>query len=124
MVSPETSTTAPIISSAAPVIETTIVALPTGLCGLVPYSDFDSDSPDEMDSLEYITLLPATSPFLYIDSLEASDSSDRPPSQDPYAITVAHWRIRVTTCLSSPFDFPIAPVTAPSGTHRQETILI
>nr|GFD35497.1 hypothetical protein [Tanacetum cinerariifolium] len=44
MVAPETSTTAPVISSAAPVVETTIVASPTGLCGLVPYSDFDSDS--------------------------------------------------------------------------------
>ncbi|GKF36759.1 hypothetical protein Tco_0113517, partial [Tanacetum coccineum] len=43
---------APVISSAAPVVETTLVASPTGLCGLVPYSDFDFDSPDEMDSLE------------------------------------------------------------------------
>nr|GFB33223.1 hypothetical protein [Tanacetum cinerariifolium] len=48
MVDPETSTTAPVISSAAFMIEMTIVASPTGLCGLVPYSDFDSDSPDEM----------------------------------------------------------------------------
>nr|GEU46252.1 hypothetical protein [Tanacetum cinerariifolium] len=39
-----------VISSAAPVVETTIVASPTGLCGLVPYSDSDSDSLDEMAS--------------------------------------------------------------------------
>nr|GEW96041.1 hypothetical protein [Tanacetum cinerariifolium] len=76
MVAPETSTTTPIISFAAPVIETIIVASSTRLCGLVPYSDSDSDSPDEMDSLEYITPLPATSPFLYIDSPEVSDSFD------------------------------------------------
>ncbi|GJR14599.1 putative reverse transcriptase domain-containing protein [Tanacetum coccineum] len=41
----QTSTIAPIISSAAPVVETTLVASPTGLCGLVPYSGSDSDSP-------------------------------------------------------------------------------
>nr|GEY60303.1 hypothetical protein [Tanacetum cinerariifolium] len=89
MVSPKTSTTAPVISSADPVIETTIVTLPIGLYGLVPYSNSNSNSPDEMDSPEYITSLPATSPFLYTDSPKASDSFDGPPSHDPYAITVA-----------------------------------
>ncbi|GKA94669.1 hypothetical protein Tco_0816707 [Tanacetum coccineum] len=64
----------------APVVETTLVTLPTGLCGLVPYSDSDSNSSYVMDSLEYITPLPATSPFLYTNSPEASDSSDGPPS--------------------------------------------
>ncbi|GKB54951.1 hypothetical protein Tco_0905704, partial [Tanacetum coccineum] len=44
----ETSTIAPIISFAAPVVETTLVASPIGLCGLVSYSGSDSDSPDEM----------------------------------------------------------------------------
>nr|GFA16229.1 hypothetical protein [Tanacetum cinerariifolium] len=44
--------------------ETTIVSSPTGLCGLVPYSNSDSDLPDEMASPEYITPLPATSPIL------------------------------------------------------------
>nr|GFC14928.1 hypothetical protein [Tanacetum cinerariifolium] len=58
-----TSAIAPVISSTAPVVETTIIASPTGLCGLVPYSDSDSDSPDEMASPEYITPLPATLPF-------------------------------------------------------------
>nr|GEX28972.1 reverse transcriptase domain-containing protein [Tanacetum cinerariifolium] len=91
MVAPETSTTAPVISSTATVIETTIVASPTGSCGLVPYSDFDFDSPDEMDTSEYITLLPATSPFLYNDSPEASDSSDGPLS--PQRIMTARKRV-------------------------------
>ncbi|GKF05706.1 hypothetical protein Tco_0036374, partial [Tanacetum coccineum] len=44
----------------------------------------DSDSPDDKASPEYISSLPATSPFLCTDSLETSDSSDRPLSQDPY----------------------------------------
>nr|GEW78303.1 putative reverse transcriptase domain-containing protein [Tanacetum cinerariifolium] len=55
MVAPETSTTTSIISSAALVVGTTLIASPTGLCGLVPYLDCDSDSPNEMDSLEQIT---------------------------------------------------------------------
>ncbi|GJQ90176.1 hypothetical protein Tco_0001315 [Tanacetum coccineum] len=76
----------PVISSVAPVVETTIVVSPTGLCDLVPYSDFDSDSPDNMASLEHISSLPATSPFLCTDSLETPYSSDGPPSQDPYVI--------------------------------------
>ncbi|GKB73533.1 hypothetical protein Tco_0934945 [Tanacetum coccineum] len=114
VVAPETSTIAPFISSGAPVVETTLVASPTGLCGLVPYSGSNSDSPDEMSLPKHISPLPAISPFLCIDSSEALDSSDGPPSQDPYVATVAHWRSRVTARPSSSYEFPIAPVTAPS----------
>ncbi|GKA41186.1 hypothetical protein Tco_0733779, partial [Tanacetum coccineum] len=89
-----TSTIALVISLTAHVVKKTLVALPTGLCGLVPYSDSDSDSPDEMDSPEYITPLPATSPFLCTYSFEAPDSSDGPPSHDPYVATIARWRNR------------------------------
>nr|GEV90739.1 putative reverse transcriptase domain-containing protein [Tanacetum cinerariifolium] len=123
VIAQETSTIASVISSIAPVVETTIVASPTGLCRLVPYSDSDSDSPYDMASPEYITPLPATSPFLFTDSSEDSDpseafdSSEAPPSHNPYVTTVARWRSRVTTCSSSPSDFPIAPVTA-SPDHR------
>ncbi|GJR55208.1 hypothetical protein Tco_1405729 [Tanacetum coccineum] len=109
----ETSTIAPVISSAASMVETTLVASPTGLCGLVPYSGSDSDSPDEMSSLEHISPLPAISPFLCIDSSEAPDSSDGQPSQDPYVATVACWRSRVTACPSSSSEFTIALVTTP-----------
>ncbi|GKB28710.1 hypothetical protein Tco_0868111 [Tanacetum coccineum] len=80
VVAPETSTFAHVSSSAAPAVETTLVASPTGLCGLVPYSGSDSDSPDEMSSPEHISPLPAISPFLCTDSFEAPDSSDEPPS--------------------------------------------
>ncbi|GJU83147.1 hypothetical protein Tco_1285512 [Tanacetum coccineum] len=118
VVAPETSTIDHVISSAAPVVEMTLVASPTGLCGLVSYSDSDFDSPDQMDSPEYITSLPTTSPFLYNDSFEASDSSNGIPSQDPYVAIVAHWRSRVTTRSPSPSDFPIAPVTASPKTHQ------
>ncbi|GJT47332.1 hypothetical protein Tco_0956047 [Tanacetum coccineum] len=125
VVAPETSTIAPIISSAAPVVETTLVASPTGLCGLVLYSGSDSDSPDEMSSPGNISPLPAISPFFCTDSSEASDSSDRPPSQDPYVATVARWRSRVTTRpSSSSSEFPIAHVTAPPRIRRRSAILI
>ncbi|GKA10274.1 hypothetical protein Tco_0689707, partial [Tanacetum coccineum] len=113
VVAPETSTIAPVISSVAHVVETTLVASPTGLCGLVPYSGSDSDSPDEMSSLEHISPLPAILSFLCTDSSEAPDSSDGPPMQDPYVTTVARWRNRVTSRPSSSSEFPIAPVTAP-----------
>ncbi|GKF91311.1 hypothetical protein Tco_0275012, partial [Tanacetum coccineum] len=113
VVAPETSTIAPIISSVAPMVEMNLVASPIRLCGLVPYSDSDSNSPDEMSSSEHISSLPAISPFLCTDSSEALDSSDGPPSQDPYVAIVARWRSRVTSRPSSLTEFPIAPVTAP-----------
>ncbi|GJR31409.1 putative reverse transcriptase domain-containing protein [Tanacetum coccineum] len=122
VVSPETSTIAPVISSAAPMVETTLVASPTRLCGLVPYSGSNSDSPDEMFSLEHISPLPAILPFLCTDSSEAPDSSDGPPSQNSYVATVARWRSRVTAHPSSSYEFPIAPVTAPPGICRRKRV--
>ncbi|GJR92696.1 reverse transcriptase domain-containing protein [Tanacetum coccineum] len=124
VVAPETSTIAPVISSAAPVVETTLVASPTGLCGLVPYSGSDSDSPDKMSLPEHISSLPAISQFLCTDSSEVPDSSDGPPSQDPYVATVARWRSRITARPSSSSEFPITPVTAPLGIHQGSAILI
>ncbi|GKG57767.1 hypothetical protein Tco_0587365, partial [Tanacetum coccineum] len=91
-----TSIIAPIISSITPVVETTLVASPTGLCGLVPYPGSDSDSPDEMSSPKHISPLPAISPLLCTYPSEAPDSSDGPPSQDSYVTIVARWRSRVT----------------------------
>ncbi|GJT63723.1 putative reverse transcriptase domain-containing protein [Tanacetum coccineum] len=124
MVAPETSTIAPVISFAAYVVETTLVASPTGLCGLVPYSDSNSDSPDEMSSPEHISPLPAISPFLCTDSSEAPNSSDGPPSQDLYVMIVACWRRKVASHPSSSSEFPIAPVTVPPGIRRWSAILI
>ncbi|GJY42575.1 putative reverse transcriptase domain-containing protein, partial [Tanacetum coccineum] len=124
VVVPETFTIAPVISSAAPVVEMTLVASPTGLCGLVPYSDSDSDSPDEMSSPEHISPLPSILPFLCTNSSEAPDSSDGPPSQDPYVMAVARWRSKVASCPSSSSEFPIAHVTAPPRIRRRSAILI
>ncbi|GKB44961.1 hypothetical protein Tco_0889903, partial [Tanacetum coccineum] len=104
--------------------ETTLVASPTGLCGLVPYTGSDSDLPDEMTSPEHISPLPAISPFICTDSSEAPDSSDGPPLQDPYVATVARWRSRVTARPSSSHEFPIAPVTTPPGIRRRSATLI
>ncbi|GJZ16715.1 hypothetical protein Tco_0552838 [Tanacetum coccineum] len=94
---PSTSVVAPetIISSAPPVVETTLVASPTGL---------------------------SISPFLCTDSSEAPDSSNGPPSQDPYVATVARWRSRVTAHPSSSFEFPIALVTALPAIRRRPSI--
>ncbi|GKF82610.1 hypothetical protein Tco_0244266, partial [Tanacetum coccineum] len=89
VVAPENSTIAPVISPAAPIVETTLVASPTRLGGLVPYTGSDSDSPEEMSSPEHISPLPAISPFICTDSSKALDSSDGPPSQDPYVTTIA-----------------------------------
>ncbi|GKC41078.1 hypothetical protein Tco_1053462, partial [Tanacetum coccineum] len=116
------STIAPVISSVAPVVETTLVASPTRLCGLVPNSGSNSDSPDEMSSPEHISSLQAISPFLCIDSFEAPDSSDGPPLQDPYVATIFRWRSRVTTHPSSSNEFPIAPVTGLPGIRRRSTM--
>ncbi|GKC47333.1 hypothetical protein Tco_1065055 [Tanacetum coccineum] len=73
---------------------------------------------------DHISPLPAISPFLCTDSSEAPDSSNGPPSQDPYVATVARWRSRVIARPLSSSEFPIAPVTASPGIRRWSAILI
>ncbi|GKB12938.1 hypothetical protein Tco_0846861 [Tanacetum coccineum] len=70
---------------------TTLVASPTGLCGLDPYSGSDSDSPDEVSSLEHISPLPIAISFtihMQTDLLMAFliHILIGPPSQDPYYV--------------------------------------
>ncbi|GKA14565.1 hypothetical protein Tco_0694211 [Tanacetum coccineum] len=113
-----------VVSPVALVVKATIVAPPIGLRDLIPYSDSDLDSPDDMASPEYISPLPATSLFLCIDSSETSDPSDGLLSQDPYVVVVARWRSKVASCPSLSSEFPIAPVTAPPGIRRRPAILI
>nr|GEY07154.1 putative reverse transcriptase domain-containing protein [Tanacetum cinerariifolium] len=79
VISLETSAIALVISSATPVVEKTIVAQPTGLCGLVPYSDSDSNSPDEMASLEVTTCSPSSSEYPSA-PIVASPETCRPPT--------------------------------------------
>ncbi|GJT65677.1 putative reverse transcriptase domain-containing protein [Tanacetum coccineum] len=62
----------------APMVRRLLYRVTHGLCGLVPYTGSDSDSPDEMTSPEHISPLPAISPFICTDSSEAPDSSDGP----------------------------------------------
>ncbi|GKF53104.1 hypothetical protein Tco_0160014, partial [Tanacetum coccineum] len=119
----------------ASVVEMIIVAPPTGLCDLIPYSDSDSDSPNDMASPEYISLLRATLSFLCTDSLETSNSSDGSPSQDPCVVVIAQWRSKVASRRSSlpttstpkiptspippvPSIDIISPVDAPPKIHR------
>ncbi|GJZ50027.1 hypothetical protein Tco_0604217, partial [Tanacetum coccineum] len=80
--------------------------------------------------------LPHTSPFLYTDSSD-SDTSERPPSHDPYEVIVAQWRSRVAA-RSSPAASPthdsshteVTPPTlrqilpAPSRLPRRPAILV
>nr|GEX31325.1 putative reverse transcriptase domain-containing protein [Tanacetum cinerariifolium] len=77
-----------------------------------------------MDSLEHITPLPATSPFLCTDSSEDFDSSDAPPSQDTYMIAISHWRSKVASHPSSSSEYPIAPIVAPLRTRRPPATLV
>ncbi|GJY94253.1 putative reverse transcriptase domain-containing protein [Tanacetum coccineum] len=83
-----------------------------------------------------VPTLPHTSPFLYTDSSD-SDTSERPPSQDPYKVTVARWRSRVAA-RSSPPSSPthylsptdVTPPTlrrilpAPPGLPRRPSVLV
>ncbi|GJZ74438.1 hypothetical protein Tco_0638584 [Tanacetum coccineum] len=104
-----------VISSVAPVVETTLVASPTGLCGLIPYSNSNSDSPDEISSSKHISPLPAISPFLCTDSSEAPDSFDGPPSQDhpvPFVVITLLVGEAGYNTSSSSSEFPIDSVTA------------
>ncbi|GKE14579.1 hypothetical protein Tco_1422156 [Tanacetum coccineum] len=87
-ISAEIPTKTPVISPVAPMVETTIVASPTGL---------------------------PTSPFIFTDSSETSrDSSDGPPSQDPYEVVIARWRSKAI-----PFGRPYR--THPNGPWKVMT---
>ncbi|GJZ99479.1 hypothetical protein Tco_0672030 [Tanacetum coccineum] len=71
-----------------------------------------------------ISTLPHTSLFLYTDSFD-SDTSKRPPSHDPYEVTVARWRSRVAARPLPP-SLPTLRwiLPAPPGLPRRSAILI
>nr|GEZ27193.1 hypothetical protein [Tanacetum cinerariifolium] len=111
--------------------------IPTSILATVPMVDppvVHDDTlliPTETPTISpFVSTLPHTSPFLYIDSFD-SDTSERPPSYDPYEVTVARWRGRVAARSSPPssptHDSPpnlhkILP--APPGLPRRPTILV
>ncbi|GJY85409.1 hypothetical protein Tco_0499435 [Tanacetum coccineum] len=77
-----------------------------------------------------VSTLPHTSLFMYTHSCD-SGTSERPPSQDPYEVTVARWRSRVAARSSPPtspsHDSPpnlcqILPT--PPGLPRRPAILV
>ncbi|GKF27828.1 hypothetical protein Tco_0094170, partial [Tanacetum coccineum] len=91
----------------------------------------------ETPTIPYVVpTLSHTSPFMYTDSSD-SDTSDRPPSQDPYEVTVARWRSRVASRSSPPLSTThdlsptyVTPPTlrqilpAPPGLPRRPTVLV
>ncbi|GKA57487.1 putative reverse transcriptase domain-containing protein [Tanacetum coccineum] len=102
-----------VISAIVPVINLTVVHDDTPLI------------PTETPTIPpVISTLPHTSLFLYTDSSD-SDTSKRPPSHDPYEVTVARWRSRVAAC-SSPPSLPTLRwiLPAPPGLPRRPAILI
>nr|GEZ01653.1 hypothetical protein [Tanacetum cinerariifolium] len=76
-----------------------------------------------------ISTLPYTFLFLYTDSSD-NDTSKRPPSQDPYEVTVARWKSRViarSSPPSSPTDMtlPICQILpAPPSLPRRPAVLV
>ncbi|GJS23398.1 hypothetical protein Tco_0452030 [Tanacetum coccineum] len=75
-------------------------AIPTAISATVPIVDppvVHDDTPlipkETPTILPLVSTLPHTSLFLYTDSSD-SDTSERPPSQDPYEVTIARWRSR------------------------------
>ncbi|GJX90107.1 hypothetical protein Tco_0343433 [Tanacetum coccineum] len=117
VIAPETPAIAPVISSATLVVETTLVAPPTGLCCLVPYLDSDSDSPDEMDSpyeafrhwcaIPLSTLYPPTT-----SESSSGDSSERPLHSSSHSAGLSHKRCRSladSVLSSTPVTGSLAP---------------
>ncbi|GJZ06246.1 putative reverse transcriptase domain-containing protein [Tanacetum coccineum] len=97
--------------------------IPTTIPHTVPTVDLPTIPPTS-PTIQY------TSPLICTDSSD-SDTSERPPLQDPYEITAARWRSRVAVRLSPPssptYDSPptlrqILP--APPGLPRRPAVLV
>ncbi|GKC87569.1 hypothetical protein Tco_1148218 [Tanacetum coccineum] len=88
---------------------------------IILFGTIPAEIPAETPTIPLVVpTLPHTSPFLYTDSSN-SDTSERPPSQDPYKDIVAQWRSRVvvhSSPLSSPtHDSPPTDVSLPTLRH-------
>ncbi|GKE56883.1 hypothetical protein Tco_1496068, partial [Tanacetum coccineum] len=91
----------PVVSPVASLVKTTIVAPPTGLRDLIPYSDSDFDSPDDRASPK---------------SKVASRRSSSP--------TTSTAEIPTAPIPPAPSTDIILLVDAPLGIHRRQAILI
>ncbi|GKF72719.1 hypothetical protein Tco_0208833, partial [Tanacetum coccineum] len=90
------------------------VISPSEVLNLVDYSSSSDSDPSE-DSLPPIPDLPLVSPFLCSDDSEA-DSESEPAEQR--LVSSSH------DTLTPSSEFPLAPVVAPPGIHRQSAILV
>nr|GEX79526.1 reverse transcriptase domain-containing protein [Tanacetum cinerariifolium] len=104
---------------------------------IIFFDTIPADIPTETPTiLSILPTLPHTSPYMYTDSSDG-DTSERPPSQDPYEVIVARWRSRVAV-RSSPSSSPthdlsstdVTPHTlrqilpAPPGLPRRPAVLV
>ncbi|GJV45319.1 retrovirus-related pol polyprotein from transposon TNT 1-94 [Tanacetum coccineum] len=105
--------------------------IPTAISATVPIVDLPIAHDDttlipiETPTISHVvSTLPHTSPFMYTDSSD-SDISDRPPSHDPYEVTVARWRSRVAARLSLPSPPTLCQILpAPPGLPRRLAIFV
>ncbi|GJW47414.1 hypothetical protein Tco_0079060 [Tanacetum coccineum] len=74
----------------------------SSLSQIILFSTIPAEIPAETPTIpSVVPTLPHTSPFLYTDSSDC-DTFERPPSHDPYEVTVARWRSRVAARSSPP----------------------
>nr|GEU37596.1 reverse transcriptase domain-containing protein [Tanacetum cinerariifolium] len=95
-------------------------------CRCLDWIFAQSEIPTEIPTIpSVIPTLPHTFPFLYTDSSN-SDTSNRPPSQDPYEVTVARRRRSRVAARSSPPPSPTLRqiLPAPPGSPRQPVVLV
>nr|GEV01797.1 uncharacterized mitochondrial protein AtMg00810-like [Tanacetum cinerariifolium] len=92
--------------------------MPTVIPPVIP-AHIPALSVEDPSSPEHAPIVPSTSPFLFFDSFDTSrdysggDSSERPPSHDPYEASIIRWRSKVAVHLSSPrlsLSLPSTPV--------------
>ncbi|GKE37455.1 hypothetical protein Tco_1460860, partial [Tanacetum coccineum] len=115
-----TSTAQVILSGTIP----TTIPSTTPTIDLPVIHDDTSLIPTDTPTIPSIALtIQYTSPFIDTDSSN-SDIPERPPSQDPYEVTVARWRIRIAACSSSP-PLPIHQILpAPPNLPRRPAVLV
>nr|GEV34992.1 hypothetical protein [Tanacetum cinerariifolium] len=106
------STTPTAIATTVPIVDSPVVHFDTTLI------------PTKTPTIPpIVSTLLHTSLFLYIDSSD-NDTSERPPSQDPYKDIVARWRSRVAARSSPPLPPTRQILLAPPSLPRRPAILV
>nr|GEV37951.1 hypothetical protein [Tanacetum cinerariifolium] len=93
---------------------------------IILFGTIPAEIPSETPTIPpVVPILPHTLSFLCFDSSEtSSDSFKRPPSQDPYEVTVARWRSRVVARSSPTHDLPPTDVTPPTLPRKRVRALL